>query len=94
MPRSVGVFQQQGWKVLPYPVDFRGQPFSELHSFFSLSDNLGDLVMAVREWTGLVAYRLSGKTGQLLPTSLDRQVMVETELNVTVTQKKAELHDG
>ncbi len=67
MPRSVGVFRQQGWTVLPYPVDFRGQPLSELGVFFSLSDNLSDLVMAVREWTGLLAYRLSGKTEQMLP---------------------------
>ncbi|MEH6471860.1 MAG: YdcF family protein [Halopseudomonas sp.] len=70
MPRSVGVFRQQGWKVLPYPVDFRGQPFELTDYFFSLSSNLEDLTMAVREWTGLLAYRLSGKTYQLLPGEL------------------------
>lgn len=67
MPRSVGVFQQQGWKVQPYPVDFRGQSFAGLGVLFSLSGNLSDLVMALREWVGLLAYRLSGKTAQLLP---------------------------
>lgn len=70
MPRSVGVFRQQGWRVLPYPVDFRGQPWSwRLH--FNLSGNLEDLTMAVREWVGLLAYRLSGKTATLLPAELN-----------------------
>ncbi|MFT5719982.1 MAG: uncharacterized SAM-binding protein YcdF (DUF218 family) [Motiliproteus sp.] len=66
MPRSVGVFRQQGWTVLPYPVDFRGQPFGWGLSF-NLSGNLEDLTMAIREWVGLLAYRLSGKTATLLP---------------------------
>ena len=67
MPRSVGVFRQQGWQVEPYPVDFRGQPLRLDGYFFSFSDNLTDLTMAVREWVGLLAYRLSGKTAVLLP---------------------------
>ncbi|MEH6651869.1 MAG: YdcF family protein [Motiliproteus sp.] len=67
MPRSVGVFRQQGWTVRPYPVDYRGQPFEEVGIYFSLSENLADLTMALREWTGLLAYWLSGKTSVLLP---------------------------
>jgi len=66
MPRSVGVFRQQGWTVLPYPVDYRGQPL-EWDLYFNLSGNLEDLTMAAREWVGLLAYWLSGKTAHLLP---------------------------
>lgn len=67
MPRSVGVFEQQGWTVRPYPVDYRGQPFEQVGIYFNLSGNLADLTMALREWVGLLAYWLSGKTAVLLP---------------------------
>lgn len=66
MPRSVGVFQQQGWTVLPYPVDYRGKPL-DWGVNFNLSGNLENLTMAAREWVGLLAYRLSGKTLTLVP---------------------------
>ncbi len=72
MPRSVGVFRQQGWTVLPYPVDYRGAPLG-WNIYFNLSDNLEDLTMAVREWVGLLAYRLSGKTHTLLPGELNHE---------------------
>jgi len=67
MPRAVGIFEALGWKVQPHPVDYRSLPPARLRWFFSLADNLQQLTLGVREWLGLIAYRLSGKTRQLLP---------------------------
>ena len=68
MPRSVGVFCKQGWPVIPYPVDHETAPGVLVAVHFSLADNLRNLNIALREWTGLFAYYLTGKTGQLLPS--------------------------
>ena len=67
MPRSVGVFCKEGWKVQAYPVDHYSQRGNLLRPDFSLSENLSVLKTAIREWVGLVAYRLSGRTDRLLP---------------------------
>jgi uncharacterized SAM-binding protein YcdF (DUF218 family) len=65
MPRAVGCFRRLGWEVTPYPVDFR----TEAHPWpgFSLLEHLADLDVAMKEWIGLVAYRLLGRTDVLLP---------------------------
>ena len=67
MPRSVGVFCQEQWKVQPYPVDHYSQKGNLLRVDFSFNKNLSVLGTAVREWVGLVAYRISGRTDRLLP---------------------------
>jgi uncharacterized SAM-binding protein YcdF (DUF218 family) len=66
LPRSVGIFRRAGWPVLGWPADYRtgagrgvGTP--------SLSGNLAMLDFAAREWLGLLAYRLMGRTDALLP---------------------------
>jgi uncharacterized SAM-binding protein YcdF (DUF218 family) len=68
MPRSIGIFRQAGFPVIPYPVDFRTN--GELARwgvprFATKAMRLVDL--ATHEWAGLVAYRLSGKTDALFP---------------------------
>ncbi|MFC0407644.1 YdcF family protein [Roseomonas elaeocarpi] len=68
MPRSVGIFRQLGWEVLPDPVGFK----AGLHpvtwwSSGTLGQRLQDLDLALHEWSGLVAYRLMGRTGALFP---------------------------
>ena len=69
MPRSVGVFCQQGWNVIPYPVDHFTQGIAELYSpGFSLIYHAYNLVLATHEWLGLLAYYLSGKTSTLIPS--------------------------
>jgi len=68
MPRSVGVFCKAGWPVLPYPVDHRTQPGKLMNISFNLSGRIHQLDLALHEWLGLLAYRLSGKTSALLPT--------------------------
>jgi len=67
MPRSIGVFCQEQWIVQPYPVDHYSQKGNLLRINFSFSENLSVLKTAVREWIGLVAYRISGRTDRLLP---------------------------
>jgi uncharacterized SAM-binding protein YcdF (DUF218 family) len=66
MPRSVGVFCRQGWSVLPYPVDHYGHKDRLLRVEFDLANHLHVLRVAVREWIGLLAYRLTGKTSNFL----------------------------
>jgi len=67
MPRSIGVFCKQGWKVIPYPVDHHTLPSKLYNPGFSLLGNAGSLVSATHEWMGLLAYYLSGKTTALFP---------------------------
>ncbi|MDA1369726.1 MAG: YdcF family protein [Proteobacteria bacterium] len=69
MPRSVGIFCQQEWVVTPYPVDHYSRKGDLLRVEFNFSGNLSLLVTAVKEWVGLVAYRITGRTDQLLPGS-------------------------
>ncbi len=65
MPRSIGIYRQLGWEVVPYPVDYysTGELFRPQ---FVL--NLRDLVVGVREWTGLLVYYLTGRSSALLPS--------------------------
>ena len=65
MPRAVGCFRKVGWDVLPYPVDFRSLPQPPFD--FSLAGHLGVLELAAKEWVGLVAYHLLGRTSALFP---------------------------
>ncbi len=69
MPRSMGVFRRAGIDVVAYPVDFTtsGKPrdYTRLNRGFSHGLLVTDL--AVKEWIGLIAYRLAGYTDELLP---------------------------
>jgi uncharacterized SAM-binding protein YcdF (DUF218 family) len=67
MPRSIGLFRRAGFKVEAYPVDWRASP-SQALSFSSVAMNgLERTEVAMREWIGLAAYRLTGKTDDFLP---------------------------
>lgn len=68
MPRSVGVFREAGFAVVPYPVDFRTMGHEgSLRGFSTISDGLRRLDVAMHEYVGLVAYRLTGRTDALFP---------------------------
>jgi uncharacterized SAM-binding protein YcdF (DUF218 family) len=68
MPRSMAAFRAAGFPVEPYPVDWRTRGLIDaLRPFASLGDGLRRTDTAVREWVGLVAYRLAGKTAELFP---------------------------
>ena len=66
MPRAIAVFCQQGWPVHAYPVDHYSRPDELLRLNFSFAENLSVLRLAMREWIGLVSYRLSGRSDRLL----------------------------
>lgn len=67
MPRAVGVFCRVGWPVIPYPVDHWTVPGGFGHLDFAFGENLEQLTYAVREWLGLTAYYLTGKTTAWVP---------------------------
>lgn len=68
MPRSVGLFRKAGFDVEPYPVGWRVGGRDHLSAFSNLAvDGLERTDLAVREWMGLIAYRLTGKIDHLLP---------------------------
>ena len=68
MPRSMGIFRKAGFNVEAYPVDWLMGGRDDLFSFTNNgADGIGRTDVAVREWIGLVAYRLRGRTGDLLP---------------------------
>lgn len=68
MPRSMGLFRAAGFDVLPWPVDYRTQggprdvlPLREASQGLMRSD------VALREWIGLIAYRLTGRIAEFFP---------------------------
>jgi uncharacterized SAM-binding protein YcdF (DUF218 family) len=68
MPRSIGLFRKAGFAVEPYPVDWRVGGREDLFTFGEIAvDGMGRTDVAVREWIGLLAYRLTGKIDALLP---------------------------
>src|SRR6202165_1865198 len=68
MPRSVGLFRKAGFAVEPYPVGWLVGGRADLFAFANFAiDGLIQTDIAVREWIGLLAYRLTGKIDDLLP---------------------------
>jgi uncharacterized SAM-binding protein YcdF (DUF218 family) len=68
MPRSVGVFRRAGFDVTAYPVDYRtNYPADAIDTFGSIPAGMKRFDESVREWIGLFAYWLLGRTSALLP---------------------------
>ncbi|AWK87002.1 YdcF family protein [Azospirillum thermophilum] len=67
MPRSVGIFRRIGWEVIPYPVDYRTTHDAKPYLRYESARTLMILEDAVREWIGLVSYRLMDRTDALFP---------------------------
>src|SRR5713226_9393696 len=68
MPRSIGVFRKLGFEVEPYPVDWRMRGRDDLLIFSNhFVERLALVDTATREWMGLIAYWISGKTSELFP---------------------------
>ena len=69
MPRSIGAFRQAGFDVEPWPVDYRTRgPEDFTKPFDKVSEGLRRVDTATREWVGLVAYWLTGRTNALFPS--------------------------
>ncbi len=67
IPRAVGCFRVAGFQVEPYPVEFRTVQSHPFAGFAPGTRALYDLDMGAKEWIGLIAYRLMGKTDALFP---------------------------
>ena len=68
MPRSIGVFRKAGFAVEPYPADWHtGGRIDRLGFSIFASEGLDRTDSALREWMGLAAYRISGKTDAFFP---------------------------
>jgi len=68
MPRAVGSFRVAEFSVLPYPVDYRTPSGTALWRPSSATTrNLEKVHFAIREYLGLLAYRLAGRTDALIP---------------------------
>lgn len=68
MPRSMDLFRKAGFDVIAWPTDYRtaGTETAGLTQD-NFSDSLQNVTIAIREWIGLIAYRLTGRTDELLP---------------------------
>jgi uncharacterized SAM-binding protein YcdF (DUF218 family) len=66
MPRSMGSFRKAGLNVIAAPTDWQVDDHSDL-ILASVSDRLGKVDLAAREYMGLIAYRLAGRTSELVP---------------------------
>jgi len=68
MPRAIGSFRAAGFSVEAFPVDYRTRGAVDLlRPFATLGDGLRRTDTAVREWAGLVMYRVTGRTAELFP---------------------------
>lgn len=68
MPRSVGIFRQQGLDVVPWPTDYRSAGDQGLAiDIANPNQNIETATAAIREWIGLVAYSWTGRTDTLFP---------------------------
>ncbi len=73
MPRSVGLFAMQGVEVVPWPSDYRSSGHEGLGiDLANPVNNINVLTVATKEWIGLVAYRLTGRTADLFPAPAEQ----------------------
>jgi uncharacterized SAM-binding protein YcdF (DUF218 family) len=69
MPRAVGAFRQAGFAVIAYPVDYRAGPGHGWQTFSEVAAGLQMTDTMAKEWFGIVAYRLMGRTDALFPSA-------------------------
>jgi uncharacterized SAM-binding protein YcdF (DUF218 family) len=68
MPRAVGCFRRAGFAVEAWPVDYRApRPLDVTRVYGSVPEGLRRVDIVMREYVGLVAYYLTGRTESLLP---------------------------
>ena len=68
MPRAMGVFRKAGFRVEPWPVDYRtAGAWDLLRPFDTPAEGLRRLDQVTREWVGLMAYWLTGRSSALFP---------------------------
>ena len=68
MPRSVGIFCRAGWAVIAYPVDHSALKGDLLRIRWGMAGNIGNLANGIKEWVGLVAYFVTGRSSSVFPS--------------------------
>lgn len=67
MPRAVGAFRAATIDVVPYPVDYRTSRERRWRAEPSISSGLDRVDIGLKEWVGLLVYRLTGRSSALFP---------------------------
>ena len=68
MPRAIGCFRRAQFVVEPWPVDYRApRALGQVQWSISISAGLGRIDGVAREYVGLLAYYLAGRTENLFP---------------------------
>ncbi|HLP70158.1 MAG TPA: YdcF family protein [Rhizobium sp.] len=68
MPRSLALFHMAGIELTPWPTDYRTSGSATLRLDFTQPTlNAQQTATAMREWIGLLAYYLTGRTASALP---------------------------
>ena len=68
MPRSVGVFRQVDWDVVPFPVDYSLKENLGMDLSFNLVGGISFLSRALHEWLGLLVYWLTERSAAFFPS--------------------------
>ncbi|WP_127523135.1 YdcF family protein [Mesorhizobium sp. Z1-4] len=68
MPRSMSLFRRAGFNVIAWPVDYRTTGAERIGlAQDNAIDSLHTTTLAIREWVGLFAYRLTGRIDSVFP---------------------------
>src|SRR5258708_19898036 len=65
IPRAMGIAQQVGWKLVPWPVDYQT---GGAEKPFRFADNVRKLEIGTHEWIGLAVYPLPGPSATCFPS--------------------------
>lgn len=68
MPRSVGVFRQVEWDVIPFPVDYHFEENLAFELSFNFVGGVYVLSRAIHEWLGLLIYWLTDRSAAFFPS--------------------------
>jgi hypothetical protein len=90
MPRSVGIFRKVGFDVEPYPVDWRTGRGGDLLKFSDrFAERLALVDTAAREWIGLIAYWITGKTSEFFPVQTGADISGPTCSSTFAPRRRA-----
>jgi uncharacterized SAM-binding protein YcdF (DUF218 family) len=68
MPRSIGLFRREGFDVIPWPADYLSSGAEGVALRLNQpAENVSVTTMALREWTALAGYYLTGRIDELVP---------------------------
>jgi uncharacterized SAM-binding protein YcdF (DUF218 family) len=62
MPRAAACFRKAGMEIVPWPVDYRSRGIGIARAIFPGIDDMALSYEALREYVGLLAYKISGYT--------------------------------